>query len=135
MGIQLPELVMVEFEEGGEYLKTSLRELSQEQVDDFQNLSEQDEGEQADAIRDWQREVGFTSATISVKPFFLQDRWIGVKNLPDHYQEFLSHPENYNSQRHKELQEDIQNWNERGDFVLYWDEEYYLNQDGELELS
>jgi len=83
----------------------------------------------------WQKEIGFTAATISINQFFLSDRGIGITDLPEHYQAVRNHPETYNAKRLKELQDDIRTWNEADNFVLYWVEEYYLNQDGELESS
>ena len=135
MGIQLPELVMVEFAPTGKYVRTTIRDISSETRKSLQRLPNSGEDDLLRELRNWQQEVGFTGATISIQQFFLSDRYIGIKNLPDHYQEVLNQPEEYDANRRRELQEDVHLWIERGDFVLYWDEEYYLNQDGELESS
>lgn len=76
-----------------------------------------------------------TPGTISVKPFFLPELWLGIRDLPDHYQEFLDHPENANEEERHYYPEEISNWRECGNFVLWWNEDYYLNEDGELESS
>ena len=130
MGIQLPELVMVEFDSTGGYVGTTIRNTSS-----VVHLPETGEEDMSRELQNWQQELGFTGATITIQPFFLLDRYIGIKDLPDHYEEVLNQPEAYSASRRRELQEDVRLWNERGDFVLYWDEEYYLNQDGELDSS
>lgn len=86
-------------------------------------------------VRLWQIELGFVDTTIVVQNFFLADDWIGISDLPEHYQHVIDHPDGYEVDRYEELSADIRLWRERGDFVLYWDEEYYLNRDGELESS
>lgn len=77
----------------------------------------------------------FTPGTISVKPFFLTELWLGIQNLPDHYQEFLDDPDNANEDERHYYPKEITGWLECGNFVLWWNEDYYLNEDGELESS
>ncbi len=79
--------------------------------------------------------IPFTPGTISVKPFSLPELWLGIQDLPDHYQEFLDHPENVNEEERHYYPNEIDAWRECGNFVLLWDEDYYLNEDGELESS
>ena len=135
MGVQFPDFVMVEFNADGDYLKTSVRKASIESKNIFDIPLTNEDEEFLTEFRGWQTELGFIAGTISVKQFFLSDRSIGIKDLPDHYQEVLDFPDNIDAKRLKELQQDIRLWRESGDFVLYWDEEYYLDQDGELESS
>jgi hypothetical protein len=127
MGVQLPELVMVEFDDEGGFLRTLQRALSRAAVSD--------EDQRARELERWQEELGFTPGAISVHRYFLPERWIGIRDLPDHYQEVLDRPEALTEERRRELEEDIRLWRERGDFVLYWDEDYYLDRDGELQSS
>ena len=77
----------------------------------------------------------FTLGTIKVKPFFIPEILIGIQDLPDHYQEFLDHPENANEDERFYYPEEIQAWREAGNFVLWFNEDYYLNEEGELESS
>ena len=77
----------------------------------------------------------FTPGAISVKSFFIPEVWFGIQDLPEHYQEFLDHPENANEEERLYYPEEISAWHERGDFVLWCNEDYYLNKDGELESS
>ena len=75
----------------------------------------------------------FTPATILVKQFFIPDHWIGIKDLPEHYQEFLDHPENANEDERFYYPEEIEGWRASGEFVLWFNEDYFLNEDGELD--
>ena len=77
----------------------------------------------------------FTPGTISVKSFFLPELWLGIRDLPDHYQDFLDHPENSNEDERFYYPEEIKEWREGGNFVLWWNEDYFLNEEGELESS
>ena len=135
MGIQQPKLVMVEFDPEGNYLKTSDREVFQERLTSGLHHNETREDILLSVLLDWQRDVAFRAGTISVKPFFLPELDIGIEDLPEHYQEVLDHPEQYDAERLTELQGDIRDWRERGSFVLYWVEDYYLDRDGDVESS
>ena len=77
----------------------------------------------------------FTPGTIFVKPFFLQEAGLGISDLPEHYQEFLDHPKNANEDERFYYPEEIKEWREGGNFVLWWNEDYFLNEEGELESS
>ena len=77
----------------------------------------------------------YTPGTISVKPFFLPEDWLGIRDLPDHYQEFLDNSENADEEERQYYPEEIRDWRECGNFVLWWNEDYFLNADGELESS
>jgi hypothetical protein len=131
MGVQRPRLTMVEFDANGKFVQVSFREATSAEG----NVKAEAEDQLNIELLIWQKEVGFKPRTISVKPFFLSDLWIGIKDLPDHYQEVLDNPEKFDEQRRQVLEEDIHNWYDDGNFVFYWDEEYYLDEEGELESS
>ena len=77
----------------------------------------------------------FTPGTISVKAFFLPDLWLGIRDLPDHYQDFVDHPEDATEDERFYYPDEIDGWRGRGTFVLWWNEDYFLNAEGELESS
>jgi hypothetical protein len=134
-GIQLPELILIEFGLKGDYIRIVTKELELEtgrSDQDSYGITEEDALEQ---LLTWQNEIEFLSAAITVKKFFLPDRWIGIKDLPDHYQEVLDRPQDPNDERDKQLREDIRRWMENGDYVFYWDEEYYISKEGDIESS
>lgn len=135
MGIQAPEIIVIEFDEEGNCSNTILRIISKELLPTQQSISVSETDELTTKLHVWQNELGFVPGTISVKIFFLTDRWIGIRDLPDHYQNVLDRPEDYSDDRRRDLLEDIRQWKKQGDFVLYWDEEYYLNRRGEVDSS
>jgi hypothetical protein len=128
VGFQLPELVVVRFSSQG--VLTGV-EVIATVASDNGSAAEQ---ASIELIR-WKSEIGFRATAITVEPFFLRDRWIGIADLPQHYQEVLDHPESLDEVRRWNLLDDIRQWRLRGDFVLYWDEDYYLNTDGEVVSS
>lgn len=132
MGVQLPELVLVEFDAEGNYLSTSVREMAQEPKRTLHGPYELDKDSLASALAEWQDELGILPVPISVRQFFLSARWIGIKDIPDSLQESLDRPDDYTEEERHELQEELRQWHESGDFVLYWDEEYYLDREGEI---
>lgn len=77
----------------------------------------------------------FTPGTISIKKFFISDQWIGITDLPEHYQDFLNHPENATEEEHFHYPAEIEGWRSSGEFVLWFNEDYFLNEDGELDSS
>jgi len=123
MGTQLPNLTCVEFDAAGNYLRAVTKQVP---LDD----------DAVPHLQAWQGELGLAIGPIFVKGFFLQEQWIGIKDLPDHYQEAMNAVSgNHFDGRLKQLQEEARAWQSRRDFVLYWDEEYYLNRQGEVESS
>jgi hypothetical protein len=132
MGVQLPDIVAVEFSAAGELLHVLSRRIA---LDPPQNTLDLDSSEVREALDAQQSELGFVPGTIAVRKFFLPDLWIGIADLPEHYQDVIDRPEDYDKERLQELQGDIQTWLDGGDFVLYWVEDYYLNAQGELESS
>ena len=82
------------------------------------------------------RPLRFTPGTISVKKFFIADQWIGITDLPEHYQEFLDHPENATEDARFYYPEEIESWRESGQFELDFNGgDLSLNEEGELESS
>ena len=77
----------------------------------------------------------FLPGTIAVKKFFISDQWIGIRELPEHYQEFLDEPQNATEEERLHYPDQIAAWQAAGDFVLWCNEDYYLNQEGELVSS
>ena len=128
MGIQLPEILAVYFDKAGRFQKFESRRLQG-------TLSSHDDSGALAQLRAWQKELHFAAGPIRVKKFFDTQRWVGIRELPEHYEEVIEHPERFESSRLEQLQADIQEWRARGDFVLYWSENYYLDKNGEVVSS
>jgi hypothetical protein len=126
MGIQPPELVLVEFDSGGNYLRTMTKDLRSEDITE-ENL--------LDELSKWRHEIELIPSGIAIKRFFQPDRWIGIKDLPDHYQEVLDRPQELDDERRTQFYEEIRLRLEEGDYIFYWDEDYYVNKEGEVVSS
>lgn len=129
VGVQFPQIVAIRFSSQGSLIGgtvvASAASGSGALVDNHA----------AAELDRWKRKVGFQPTAITVEAFFLRDRWIGIEDLPQHYREVLDRPENFDEDRRLVLLDDIRQWQQRGDFVLYWDEDYYLNRSGEVVSS
>ena len=132
IGVQFPEIVLVEFDAQGNYLRVVTREIPKQFLSVGNGIFQADDTVLLALIENWKDEMGLIPGTISVKQFFLPDRWIGIRDLPQYIQDYLDAPGNYDEELSRELQEEIRQWREHGDFVLNWDEDYDLNQEGEI---
>lgn len=144
MGVQMPDLVMVVFDADGNYLRTDLKAIPQDrEPDDREPVNapqvetdvDSAENEFSAYINEWQTDLGVVPGTISVKQFYLPERFIGITDLPEHYQEVLDHPENFTEERLQMLRRDIEAWRTNGQFVLDWDEDYYMSEEGDLDST
>lgn len=133
-GVQMPNLVMVLFDADGCY-----REVIDKPIPDEFLLQRNGIYLVPDAVDDlvenWCNDLGYLAGTISIQAFYLADRWIGIKEFPRHFQEILDSPEEYDQEFRDSIEADMKLWKESGDFVFQWDEEYYMNREGEVESS
>lgn len=131
IGFQLPNLILLTFDLEGNFLTLSLKDVAGR----IPSLSAGNLYVSSDAItveaKKWANELNMTLQTISVKQFSVPEYWIGIKELPDHYQDVLNNPSEYGSDLN-ELYEEIDTWRKRGDYVFYWNEDYYMSKEGEV---
>ena len=85
----------------------------------------------------WQREIGFYPQPIRVRRFSVPENGIGIDDRPDHFEEFLKAPEleEPDEDERREMFESIREWDECGNFVLYWGNDLWLDGDGVVESS
>jgi hypothetical protein len=119
MGIQSHELIAVFFDSKGHLLEVQVREISGDRTNE--------------ALLEWKRAIRYKPKTITVRKFFLYDRYIGIEVFPRHFSEFLENPNDpiYDDQQRLSLSSEITKWGERGDFVVWWNEEYWVDKKGE----
>jgi len=135
MGVQSPELVMVDFDIDGTYLSTTIRSIVSTDRSSGRRTLDPSADMLFEGIEQWMDEIRLMPRTITVKEFFLEDRYIGIRLLPDHYQDVLEHPDGYDRERLTELTEDIRSWTDQGSFVLFWTEDYYMSREGDVDSS
>ncbi len=85
------------------------------------------------------REFGFRPGLVRVKEFGTS-RGLSVHLLPHHYQEYVEAPDAMTEESWGQEDVDhwplsIQGWIDRGDFVLDWGNDYYLDSTGEVTSS
>jgi hypothetical protein len=80
------------------------------------------------------RELNVSPGVIRIRAFCLPEEEIAVYELPDCLQDLQENPSNPSlseNERH-ELQEFFQVWKDRGQFVLVWQNDYWLDCNGEV---
>ena len=75
----------------------------------------------------WANDIGLIQNIITVKPFYLPEYSIGIKDLTDECQASLD-----GADVGDDWSEEVQRWQDEGDFVFVWEQEYYMNQGGEV---
>jgi hypothetical protein len=140
MGFQHPELVAVMFDQKGGFIKFEAHPISDEAKAALGNGSTAI-GDDLRRIIDpeflaWQQTIGFRPGPIKVVKFFLPECYIGIQDLPQHYQEFLENPEFVtDSQEREEWYSDIKNWRDNGSFVFCWGDDLWMDKNGEVSSS
>ena len=159
MGLLCPELIAVFFDAAGDFLQVEPRALTQlpprqgvvrvswETTAGVQSLEGIRPGPyqmydptfEETLARDlaaWKREIGFQEAPITVREFFLDDHFLGIRRLPDHLQEFRNNPESVaDIEERREMEDRIREWESLDQFVLWWGKDYYLSRDGDVEST
>jgi hypothetical protein len=132
---QLPELVMIEFDKDGGYMRTLVKELPHELLSSIKGRLWIDSDDLFIEIDKWANETGIKQGTISVQKFYIPERSIGIRDLPDHYQEAIDQADDYDEDERREILEDVHLWCERGDFVLWFTQDYYMTAEGEVDST
>jgi hypothetical protein len=88
-------------------------------------------------FRGWQDEIGLEPGTIRVRGFFLDEEQLGIKDMPDHFAEYLADPANFILDEEETLDWPglIEDWRRAGRFVLWWGKDYWMEADGEIEST
>jgi hypothetical protein len=84
-----------------------------------------------------QRELGLSLEVIRVRPFCMPEEMLEVYQMPKHYEAFLKNPDSpdFSPEDRNYYPELITRWNESGQFVFVWGNDYWLNSNGEVEAS
>jgi hypothetical protein len=83
------------------------------------------------------REFGFSPGLIRIKEFHIPEEMFAVYHLPQHLQKFLENPNDpiFDDEDHEALPGMIREWNEWGQFVLEWGNDFWLDSTGEVVAS
>jgi hypothetical protein len=72
---------------------------------------------------------------IWVKRFFLEDPYLGIQDYPSALQDVIQSPSGFGDDKRESLVRDVRLWQESGQFVLQWNNEYYLDKAGQVVSS
>jgi hypothetical protein len=127
MGLACPNLIAFHFDHDGNLLRTEQRP-----VPFFVGVSPPyniyDE-RISPLIQAWKTELEFGPAAIAVKKFFSQG--IGIEDHPSHLLDILEDP-TAGTEEKAEARDSIESWKQRGDFVLWWGDDLWLDQSGQV---
>jgi hypothetical protein len=139
VGLLAPHILLYSFDQVGSYIKRELVQLSKLPKRDRDSsiylLDSQFMARFSGELNEVQHRIGYQPGSISVKEFFDPDYYVGVSPYPSEYQEFLDFPDRFSEEEKHAYESHIRRWNEDGQFVFCWAEEYWMNRDGEAVSS
>lgn len=148
MGLYCPNLVAIFFNRDGHLIDVQQRVLKFMQED-----MERGVGTDIDDLRiepeleAWQEELGYQPAPINVHNFFVlegsrdkedhgwQREGIGIVDYPAHFHAILSNPDSYSEEQRQHVNEELPRWEQQGQFVLWWGNDYWFDGSGECVAS
>jgi hypothetical protein len=133
--IQDGKMVMIIFDRAGNLTGVVHRELpTPEQLLEDGDLAAVYHDNYEEYLR---RALNVFPAVIRVKAFCLPKDVIAVYELPESLQDFQENPSNpdLDDAERIGLQEFLRTWKEHGQFVLIWQNDYWLNRNGEVVAS
>lgn len=84
-------------------------------------------------IEVWRGELGLTPGVIRVRSFSAESG-VAIDEHPDHLDELLDDPDASDDEK-EEARESLRRWEEDREFVLYWGNDYWLDDKGEVTSS
>ena len=138
MGLDCPEVVAVFFDASGGLIGHESRRLEflprgggKGGADGVYDINDE---RIPSRVAAWQADLGFRPSLIRVKPFFLDELGIGITDYPDHFGEILVDPAASDAEK-DDVRDSIRLWDADGQFVLYWGNDYWLDDSGAVVSS
>lgn len=129
------QMVAAILDSGGNLVQVIHHELPSPPVlPDSDEIREVDEDDFPEYLR---REFGFSPGLIRIKEFRIPQEMFAVYHLPQHYREFLVNPKSpaFGEEERTVFPGLIRQWNEWGQFVLEWGNDFWLDSTGEVVAS
>jgi hypothetical protein len=126
------QIIAAIFDAGGNLMQVIRQELPSPPVlPGSVHFREADEDRLQEYLR---HEFGFSPGLIRVKEFCIPGEEFAVYHLPQLYQEFQENPNSpaVDAVDREALPEVIRQWNEGGQFVLEWGNDFWLDSTGEV---
>ena len=88
-------------------------------------------------IRAWWKKFGFRKQAIDIQEFFIEERYLGIRLLPEYLKEFIEDPEEIAEDQEDaaEYQEILDRWRASGKFVFWWGKDYWFGKNGKVEST
>lgn len=86
------------------------------------------------AWKAWMDEIGYKPGTIHVRTFVAAEQGIGIEDRPDHFEAFLKAPELEapDPEDRRWMFDQIREWDEEGTYVLYYGNDLWMDEDGDI---
>src|SRR5262249_3905533 len=113
MGLQLPKMIAIFFDQNGKKVRFQQRAYSRPlgtRADGLYVVDDTVEMQMRDDLKQWEAELGFAKGQIKVRRFSLRSHFIGIRDLPSHYESFLEDPTRFETKRRLEVEKDIDKW-------------------------
>lgn len=81
------------------------------------------------------KEYDLESDTISVKRFWIENLNAGVEDVSDTIKEMIQSPEIFDSVELADCTESFEAWKQEDQYVFWWEQNYYMSKDGDVETS
>jgi hypothetical protein len=137
LGLWFPYLVAVFFDSNGDLVSNEQRQLSSD-AEALGRCSFHSKEFRHHVMLEralWENELHFVSGPISVKKFSLPYYELAIEDYPSFIREVLADPTNHSVEDAKGAQDLLGIWEEVGQFVFYWTNDYWMNRDGEVVAS
>ena len=82
----------------------------------------------------WSRQLGIYSGTIRVRKFRDSNHGVEILDYPDCFDDALQRP-NASSEVKARIAEFRRDWEQQRNFVLLWGEDYWMDEEGQIESS
>lgn len=129
------QLIAAICDSGGDLIQVIRQELPSPPVlPDSGEIREVDEGDFEAYLH---REFGFSPGLIRIKEFRIPEERFAVYHLPQHYREFLENPNSpsFDEEERQAFPGQIRQWDEWGQFVLEWGNDFRLDSTGNVVAS
>ena len=141
MGLLYPNITAVVFDDEGEFLKVNYTSAPAAEMhpdgDVYLLHSPEYQERYLELLERCKGEIEFQAGTIWIRPFWIDEDYIGIRPLPSHLEEFLVNPDDVaeDEEEKEDLLEDIKDWRASGNFVLWWGKDFWMDASGEIEST
>lgn len=80
-------------------------------------------------------QYGLKTVPISVKRFWIQNIDAGIEDASDTIKEAIQFPERFNTEELFDSAESLEVWKSDGQYVIWWEQNYYMSREGAVVAS